>query len=388
MPGFFCFLVALNNNLMKLKNFVLLAFIFAIWSCKSSQTGISRIDFDSFRKTETNPVLKADSTFAFDCPMKKTTVKWQRADVFNPAAVVKDGKIMLLYRAEDNPKANLGGRTSRIGLAESSDGINFKKYPKPVLYPAEDNFSIYDSPGGCEDPRVVQTAEGTYVMAYTAWNYDTPRLSIAFSKDLVTWEKKGPAFAKAYEGKFKNMATKSGSILTKLEGKNYVAAKINGKYWMYWGEHGVNLAWSENMYDWYPELDNSGNLSFVIQTRKGFFDSNLTECGPPAMITDDGVVLVYNGKNSDFKENASSEFPLGTYTVGRVVFDPKDLKTVLQRSDKPFLVPSLPHEITGQYKAGTTFAEGLVFFKNKWYLYYGTADSFVGLAISSQKNKK
>jgi predicted GH43/DUF377 family glycosyl hydrolase len=48
----------------------------------------------------------------------------------------------------------------------------------------------------------------------------------------------------------------------------------------------------------------------------------------------------------------------------------------------------LPHEITGQYKAGTTFAEGLVFFKNKWYLYYGTADSFVGLAISSQKNKK
>jgi predicted GH43/DUF377 family glycosyl hydrolase len=74
--------------------------------------------------------------------------------------------------------------------------------------------------------------------------------------------------------------------------------------------------------------------------------------------------------------------------VGRVVFDPKDLKTVLHRSDKPFLVPSLPHEITGQYKAGTTFAEGLVFFKNKWYLYYGTADSFVGLAISSQKNKK
>jgi predicted GH43/DUF377 family glycosyl hydrolase len=71
-----------------------------------------------------------------------------------------------------------------------------------------------------------------------------------------------------------------------------------------------------------------------------------------------------------------------------VVFDPKDLKTVLKRSDKPFLVPSLPHEVTGQYKAGTTFAEGLVFFKNKWYLYYGTADSFVGLAISSQKNKK
>jgi predicted GH43/DUF377 family glycosyl hydrolase len=140
---------------MKLKNFVLLAFIVAIWSCKTSQTGISHIDFDTFHKTEINPILKADSSFVFDCPITKTTIKWQRADVFNPSAIVKDGKIMLLYRAEDNPKAHLGGRTSRIGLAESTDGVNFKKYPKPVLYPAEDNFSIYDSPGGCEDPPPV-----------------------------------------------------------------------------------------------------------------------------------------------------------------------------------------------------------------------------------------
>jgi predicted GH43/DUF377 family glycosyl hydrolase len=50
--------------------------------------------------------------------------------------------------------------------------------------------------------------------------------------------------------------------------------------------------------------------------------------------------------------------------------------------DQPFMKPDLPHEITGQYKAGTTFAEGLVFFKNKWLLYYGTADSMVGIAIS------
>jgi predicted GH43/DUF377 family glycosyl hydrolase len=46
------------------------------------------------------------------------------------------------------------------------------------------------------------------------------------------------------------------------------------------------------------------------------------------------------------------------------------------------LKPSLPHEITGQYAAGTTFSEGLVFFKGKWYLYYGTADSFIGVAIA------
>ena len=47
----------------------------------------------------------------------------------------------------------------------------------------------------------------------------------------------------------------------------------------------------------------------------------------------------------------------------------------------PFICPSLPHEISGQYKAGTTFIQGLVYFNDKWFLYYGTADSMVGLAI-------
>lgn len=345
----------------------------------------SNIAYEHFTKPAENPILQADSSYIFYCPIKKDNVRWQRADVFNPAVIVKDGKIMLLYRAEDNPKAHLGGRTSRIGLAESTDGIHFKKYPTPVLFPAEDAFKNFDSPGGCEDPRVVVTAEGVYVMAYTSWNYDVPRLSIAFSKDLQTWEKKGPAFEKAYDGKFKNMASKSGSILTQKVGNTYVAAKINGKYWMYWGEHGVNLASSENLSDWYPELTAEGKLNYIIEPRTGMFDSNLTECGPPALITNEGVVLIYNGKNSDDASKATPNLPVGTYTVGRVVFDPKDLHTVRERSDVPFLKPSLPHEVTGQYKAGTTFAEGLVFYKEKWYLYYGTADSFVGVAVTENR---
>ena len=87
-------------------------------------------------------------------------------------------------------------------------------------------------------------------------------------------------------------------------------------------------------------------------------------------------------KNSDSEENAAKDLPHGTYSIGGVVFDIKDLRTVRTRSDKPFLYPTLPHEVKGQYKAGTTFAEGLVFFKGKWFLYYGTADSFVELAVT------
>ncbi len=44
--------------------------------------------------------------------------------------------------------------------------------------------------------------------------------------------------------------------------------------------------------------------------------------------------------------------------------------------------PELPSEKTGQYEAGTVFTEGLVRFKGKWFLYYGAADSFVGVAAT------
>ena len=325
--------------------------------------------------------MKADSSYTFLCPVKNEVVRWQKADVFNPAAIVKDGKIQLLFRAEDNPAAILGGRTSRIGLATSTDGLHFETHPVPVLYPDSGEFLQYDYPGGCEDPRLVVTDDGLYVMAYTSWNQDVARLSIAFSRDLIHWEKQGPAFAKAYEGKYLDYWSKSGSMVTEIKGDQQVMAKIDGKYWMYWGERFINLAWSENLADWYPSLDKQGELEAIVEPRAKKFDSHLTECGPPAVITEEGIVLLYNGKNAE-GEDAADELPRGMYSVGKIVFDAEEPGKVLWRSDSYFLKPTLPHELTGQYKSGTTFAEGLVYYKSRWFLYYGTADSFVGVAIS------
>lgn len=339
------------------------------------------VDVTTFYKPAENPVLRADSSFTFYCPMKKDTVRWQKADVFNPAAIVKDNKVYLLYRCEDNPDAILGGRTSRIGLAVSEDGIHFTKFPKPVLYPDSGKNMQYDYPGGCEDPRIVETEDGTYVLVYTSWNRKVARLSMAFSRDLFHWEKKGMAFEKAYHGKFLNIWSKSGAIVTRMKNNKQVVAKINGKYWMYWGEQFINLAWSDNLADWTPLVDSKGELKKLIIPRKNKFDSNLTECGPPAIITSKGITLFYNGKNAN-NELADPSLPRGTYSVGQVIFDPFNPEKVLERSDSCFLKPTLPHERTGQYLAGTTFAEGLVFFQDKWFLYYGTADSFVGLAIA------
>ncbi len=344
---------------------------------------IKSIEVNAFKKPAENPILRADAGFTFIDPIKKTVVQWQKADVFNPAAIVKDGKVYLLYRCEDNPTLVLGGRTSRLGLAVSEDGIHFKKFSKPVLYPDKDAFSKYDFPGGCEDPRLAQTAEGNYVVAYTAWNNKIPRLSIAFSKDLFHWQKKGPAFAKAFGGKFKDIDSKSGAMITEYKNGKPVLAKINGRYWMYWGEHFVNLAWSENLYDWYPLMNADSSLKAVARPRPKKFDSNLTECGPPAIVTAAGIVLFFNGRNAT-DADADSALPLGTYSVGQMIFDKQNPEKLISRSDSCFLKPSLSHELAGQYAAGTTFSEGLVLLKGRWFLYYGTADSFVGLAISEK----
>jgi beta-1,2-mannosidase len=361
------------------RRFFYLLFLFIAFGCSNQPS--KKWDFQSFYKPAENPVLKADSSFTFVDPVKNELVRWQRADVFNPAAIVKDNKVYLLYRSEDNPAAILGGRTSRIGLASSEDGLHFTKYATPVLYPDSSEFMQYDYPGGCEDPRIVETEDSLYVLAYTSWNYKIARLSIAFSRDLIHWEKKGPAFMKASNGKFLDRWSKSGSIITKKVGDRIVAAKINGKYGMYWGENFVNLAWSDNLSDWYPTLNEKGELKPVISPRKKKFDSILTECGPPALITDEGIVLFYNGKNSE-DDNSEVRLPKGTYSVGKVVFDINNPEKTLSRSDTCLLRPTLPHELSGQYKSGTAFSEGLVYFHGKWFLYYGTADSFVGVAIS------
>lgn len=331
-----------------------------------------------------NPVLSPRPESKFLDPMSKKDVAWEANDVFNPAATIKGNKIYVLYRAEDKSGIEIGTRSSRIGLAESIDGIEMKRRSTPVLYPGNDNQKEFEWPGGCEDPRVAVTENGTYVMWYTQWNKKVPRIGVATSKDLITWVKHGPAFRKAYNGRFFNMASKSASVVTKLIKGRQVITKINGKYWMYWGEHFVNTATSNDLINWQPMLDEKGELKQCIATRKGFFDSDLTECGPPAIMTSKGILLIYNGKNKAGKDGDES-YTTNTYAAGQVLFDLKDPTKPIARLDKPFFVPQEPFEKSGQYPAGTVFTEGLVFFKNKWFLYYGCANSRVAVAIFQPK---
>lgn len=365
-----------------MKSFQIVSILLLINACNSKKINSGNEPWIvGFNKPAQNPILTADSTFVFLCPVLEESVNWQLADVFNPAAIVKDDTVFMLFRAEDNPKAILGGRTSRIGLAYSLDGLNFTKFDQPVLYPEPGEFMQWDYPGGCEDPRVVKHPDGGYVMTYTSWERKTARLTIATSPDLRKWQKHGPAFEKAFEGKFLNNWSKSGAILSEFVNNELTAVAINGKYWMYWGEAFVNVAYSEDLINWFPTVDEKGELAAAMETRPGKFDSFLTEPGPPAILTADGIILFYNGKN-DEGEKADVNIAKGTYCGGQALFEAKNPAKLIKRMDQPFICPDLPHEITGQYAAGTTFIEGLVKYRNQWFLYYGTADSMVGVAVA------
>lgn len=332
------------------------------------------------RPAGVNPIISPDSVTTFIDPMSNTLSHWESNDTFNPAAAVIGGKIVVLYRSEDKTGIKIGMRTSRLGYAISKDGLHFARKTKPVFYPGDDSQKEFEWPGGCEDPRVAVTEDGTYVVFYTQWNRIKPRLGAATSKDLVHWEKHGPMFQDAYNGKFFNIASKSASILTEIKHDKQVVAKVNGKYFMYWGENHVYGATSTNLVDWAPLIDDKGNLLILASPRKGYFDSDLTECGPPAILTDKGIVLLYNGKNHP-GNGGDTRFNGNSYCAGQMLFDKADPTKLITRLDVPFLRPMQPFEKSGQYVNGTVFIEGMAWLKHKWYLYYGCADSRVAVAI-------
>ena len=345
------------------------------------QTSVPWVIGPFARPASGNPVITPNTASTFRDPIAKTSVQWEALHTFNPAAIVRHGKIYVLYRAEDNSGTmEIGGHTSRLGIAESDDGIHFKRSAEPVFYPAEDDQKAREWPGGGEDPRIVEREDGTYILTYTQWNRKTYSVGIASSRDLKHWTKYGPAFLAASGGKYATLMYKSAGIVTQLKDGRLLAAKIAGRYWMYWGEGSIRLATSDDAIHWTPVEDTHGNPVELLRPRPGHFDSTFPETGPPPILTSAGIVMLYNGKNAT--EGGDPSMGPSAYAAGEVLFDASNPAHLLEQTDKPVLKPELPYEKTGQYAAGTTFAEGLVFFHGKWFLYYGCADSLVAVAIA------
>jgi beta-1,2-mannosidase len=333
------------------------------------------------RPAEGNPILTPKPESKFTDPILKAPARWEALHTFNPAAIVRDGKVYVLYRAEDNSGAmEIGGHTSRLGLAESADGIHFTRMGEPVFYPADDDQKAREWPGGVEDPRIVEREDGTYVLTYTQWNRETYSVGIATSRDLKHWTKYGPAFLSAAGGKYAHLKYKSAGIVTQVVKDRLIATKINGMYWMYWGEGAIHIATSADLIHWTPVEGTNGEPAELLRPRAGHFDSTFPETGPPPVLTSAGIVVIYNGKNA--ASGGDPQLGPNAYAAGEALFNAMNPTHLLTQTERPVLKPELPYEKTGQYAAGTTFAEGLVYFHNQWFLYYGCADSLVAVATA------
>ena len=318
-----------------------------------------------------NPILSAGSG-KFNCPILKRGVFWEEKDVFNPAAVVRHDTVFLLYRAEDKIGKYAG--TSRIGIATSTDGLHFDRKEEPILFPKEDFMKVYEWEGGIEDPRIVESEEGTYIMTYTAYDGNLARLCIASSRDLVTWTKHGPML----KGKYLDTWSKSGAIVASQVGDKIIAQKVNAKYWMYFGDTDLFLASSDDLIHWQP-VEEKSKLKSILAPRKNYFDSRLVESGPFALMTSRGIVLIYNGMNHDTE--GDSTLAKGAYCAGQALFDANNPSHLIDRLEDNFLRPDQPYEISGQINQ-VCFVEGLVPFHGTWFLYFGTADSKIAVATS------
>jgi predicted GH43/DUF377 family glycosyl hydrolase len=227
---------------------------------------------------------------------------------------------------------------------------------------------------------MIEAEDGTYVMTYTQWNRVTYSVGIATSPDLEHWTKYGPAFFHAEKGKYADLKYKSAGIVTSLRSGRLIAVRIDGKYWMYWGEGAIHLATSLDLIHWTPMEGAEGEPIEVLTPRSVRFDSSFPETGPPPVLTRRGIVVIYNGKNA--VSGGDPRLAANTYAAGEALFDARNPAKLLARTENPVLQPTLPYERTGQYTAGTTFAEGLVYFHDQWFLYYGCADSLVAVAMA------
>jgi len=278
---------------------------------------------------------------------------WMEAGAFNPAAVGVNGKTVLLFRARD------ARGTSRIGYAESADGLHFKANPRPVLEPA----APYERGGGVEDPRVLRIGT-VYYMTYTGYNLHDAQLCLATSPDLRHWRRRG-VILPAYHGAWITGWTKSGAI---------VPERIDGKWWMYYlgtrhdsdgkDRDYMGLASSDDLLHW-----SDATKQPVLDRRPGAFDSRVMEPGPPPLVTSAGILLLYNGADDKL-----------VYGPGWILFDKADPRRVLARCEKPFMLPGPVWERVGTvpnviFLEGATARTGDPLDLTG---YYGGADRYTG----------
>ncbi|MCU1413771.1 MAG: glycosylase [Microbacteriaceae bacterium] len=282
---------------------------------------------------------------------------WESANVYNPAAIVVDDSVVLLYRAHSVDKL------SRLGLARSADGIHFEREDEPVFIP-EAEYEV----GGCEDPRITR-ADDTFYLTYTGLGEAGAQLCLATSTDLRDWTRHGPLFPGF--NTWRNLPYGAGPLPAWSKAGVIHPERIDGKYWMWFGEGTIHAATSDDLLHWTPVAEDTKPM---VSPTPGRWDDTLVEIGAPPVATDDGLLIfLSNGAHADSPTEVD-------YRGGQFAVALSDPSTVLASLDRPWLRPQTHEDTTGMV-ANVTFVEGLVAFHDRWFAYYGQSDTTIGVAI-------
>lgn len=300
------------------------------------------------------------------CPqnpiLAPTSNEWECSAVCNPAAVLWQDQIYLLYRAINSQGI------SCFGLARSPDGLHFSyRSPQPVLEPdPQDPYQKI----GIEDPRAV-VLEGqiyvTFTMASlyprrppTPWDAGTP------------WRVRPGLF---WTSDFQHFSPFQ-RILRHRDSKNAVLfpQKIKGRYYLLHRPYpDIWIATSKDLLHWYFHRP-------LLRPREGRWDSDRVGAGPPPVLSPVGWLLFYHGTEKVRNRR--------TYRVGLAVLDREDPRQVLGRSSDPLMEPTEDYEapfLSGNTEIYVVFPTGLVEWGDQYLLYYGAGDKYVALAWAKKE---
>eukprot|EP01089_Gocevia_fonbrunei_P000175 TRINITY_DN10178_c0_g1_i1.p1 TRINITY_DN10178_c0_g1~~TRINITY_DN10178_c0_g1_i1.p1 ORF type:complete len:358 (+),score=75.09 TRINITY_DN10178_c0_g1_i1:60-1133(+) len=265
-----------------------------------------------------------------------------------------------------------------INLHQSEHSYGFEFTPithNSIKFKSKEPWENY----GTEDPRIIyRPSDKQYYMLYTAVETTKSshgnliaRLSLATTTDPFNadaWVRHGPLFKDTDGWQW----SKSGAMVLR-DG-------FSGPQYLIYGDSslmpGVQLATSHNLLNW-TTLD-----GIYIHTRSDNFDSHLVESGPPPLLLSDGNYLfVYNSAKKDPNSGNGLQ-----YNAGWVIIDGKDPTKILERCTEPLLSPVLPWEIGTKpfldLTPNVVFVEGMRkgISENTFVIYYGAADSVIGVA--------
>jgi predicted GH43/DUF377 family glycosyl hydrolase len=271
----------------------------------------------------------------------------------NAGATRVGDETVLLCRVEDRRGF------SHLTCARSRDGAsNWVVDERPAL--AYDGTRPEEE-WGLEDPRITYVEElGHWIIAYTAFGPAGPGVSLAWTEDFRTFERLGPVMTPH---------DKNAVLLPRRIGGDWVLfhrpTSVEGA--------DVWLSRSSDLRSWRsPER-------VLSRRRGGWWDSARIGMGPPPLETEDGWLVVYHG----VRDTVAG----GLYRAGLALLDREDPSVVLRRSEEWVLGPSADYEVTGDVP-NVVFPCGLVHDEatDRLFLYYGAADTRVGLATASRSD--